>query len=146
MQAMKSPVPKSCVKTNSSIRKKLVFSDSICYMACKGYKKMNDEDPKLLPTDISTLSINFGSFAPNTISTANVTAASNHVVLDSDTTNHSSKEDQDSSDSGPESLAKIIDNMAFDFWKCTRCLSMKHTINECTSQIRCRSCFHYGHV
>jgi hypothetical protein len=42
-------------------------------------------------------------------------------------------------------LDAVVNDIAFRFWKCSRCLSMSHTHVQCTNKIRCRSCFHYGH-
>jgi hypothetical protein len=39
-----------------------------------------------------------------------------------------------------------MEDIAFKFWKCRKCLSMSHTIVNCTSKIRCRDCFNYGHI
>jgi hypothetical protein len=40
----------------------------------------------------------------------------------------------------------MIENMAFEVWKCGRCLSMVHDIVNCVNEIRCRNCYKYGHI
>jgi hypothetical protein len=45
-----------------------------------------------------------------------------------------------------EDFAKLIDDMAFQVWKCGRCLSMKHLVRDCKNDIRCRACYSYGHI
>jgi hypothetical protein len=42
-------------------------------------------------------------------------------------------------------LDDVVNDIAFRFWKCSKCLSMSHNRVQCTNKIRCRSCFHYGH-
>jgi hypothetical protein len=52
----------------------------------------------------------------------------------------------DSLEEGQKDFENMIDDMAFKVWKCGRCLSLKHESKDCTSDIRCRSCFNYGHI
>src|SRR4051812_7855550 len=39
-----------------------------------------------------------------------------------------------------------IDEIAFRFWKCQRCYSMKHTTESCTNKIKCHKCYGPGHI
>jgi hypothetical protein len=52
------------------------------------------------------------------------------------------------SSDGPKDQAfdKPVVDLAFEVWKCSRCLSFAHDRSMCTNDIRCRSCFHYGHI
>jgi hypothetical protein len=43
-------------------------------------------------------------------------------------------------------LEEVVEDIAFRFWKCHKCLSMSHTIVNCMSKICCRDCFNYGHI
>jgi hypothetical protein len=46
----------------------------------------------------------------------------------------------------PFGLNELIDDMSYRVWKCGRCLSMRHLTANCTNDVRCRSCFRYGHM
>jgi hypothetical protein len=43
-------------------------------------------------------------------------------------------------------LEEVVKDIAFRFWKCSKCLSMGHMVADCTNQIRCKSCYFYGHI
>jgi hypothetical protein len=49
-------------------------------------------------------------------------------------------------DDDPFCLNELIDDMSYRVWKCGRCLSMRHLTASCTNNVRCRSCFRYGHM
>ncbi|KAM0827059.1 hypothetical protein ACQ4PT_068439 [Festuca glaucescens] len=49
-------------------------------------------------------------------------------------------------DDDPFGIAELVDDMAYRVWKCGRCLSLSHFQVDCVNDIRCRFCFHYGHV
>ncbi|KAM0846425.1 hypothetical protein ACQ4PT_055676 [Festuca glaucescens] len=49
-------------------------------------------------------------------------------------------------DDDPFGLNDLIDDMSYRVWKCGRCLSMKHSRENCNNDVRCRSCFRYGHM
>jgi hypothetical protein len=40
----------------------------------------------------------------------------------------------------------VVDDIAFRFWECSRCLSMGQNSTQCVNDIRCRECFNYGHI
>jgi hypothetical protein len=42
-------------------------------------------------------------------------------------------------------LEEVVNDIAFRFWKCSRCLGMDHQLSSCTNKIRCRGCYRYGH-
>jgi hypothetical protein len=46
----------------------------------------------------------------------------------------------------PTGLEKIVEDMAYKFWDCGRCLSMGLVIKDCTREICCRNCYKYGHI
>ena len=121
LAALKLPVPKSSIKSSNPTSRKLVFSESISYEACKGYKDPN----------CKALAISFGSFTapefPSTISDSNVLITQDIPSL------HDIVED-----SGQQGLACVIDDMAYRFWKCGRCLSMNHDTGQCNNKIRDR--------
>jgi hypothetical protein len=45
-----------------------------------------------------------------------------------------------------DGLEQLVEDMAFQFWECSRCLSMGHKVAACTNDIRCKKCFRYGHI
>jgi hypothetical protein len=42
-------------------------------------------------------------------------------------------------------LEEVVNDIAFYFWKCSRCLGMDHQLSSCTNKIRCRGYYRYGH-
>jgi hypothetical protein len=40
----------------------------------------------------------------------------------------------------------MIDEMAFNFWTCSKCLSLGHETKDCKNLIRCKACYRYGHI
>jgi hypothetical protein len=54
--------------------------------------------------------------------------------------------DDTSSGGTVDGFDKLIDDMVFQFWECSRCLSMGHKVAVCTNEIRCKKCFRYGHI
>jgi hypothetical protein len=57
----------------------------------------------------------------------------------------SDAEGQEEDPHGYIALENLVDDMAFQFWECSRCLSMGHNVNDCTRKLRCHFCFRYGH-
>jgi hypothetical protein len=49
-------------------------------------------------------------------------------------------------DDDPFGINDLVDDMVYRVWKCGRCLSFKHDTSVCSNEIRCRSCFRYGHM
>ncbi|KAM0838927.1 hypothetical protein ACQ4PT_060651 [Festuca glaucescens] len=47
---------------------------------------------------------------------------------------------------GLDGLEEVVNDIAFRFWECSRCLSMGHNSSQCVKDIRCRECFNYGHI
>ena len=44
----------------------------------------------------------------------------------------------DDDDDVLDGLAAVVDDIAYRFWKCGRCLTMAHDTKDCTRRIRCR--------
>jgi hypothetical protein len=42
-------------------------------------------------------------------------------------------------------LDEVVNDIAFRFWKCSKCLAMDHKVENCMNKIRCRGCYRYGH-
>jgi hypothetical protein len=40
----------------------------------------------------------------------------------------------------------LVDKMVEQVYNCGRCLSFGHETISCTNHIRCKGCFHYGHI
>jgi hypothetical protein len=66
-----------------------------------------------------------------------------HLSSDAGSSVDLRQEDEAALDMG---FSDLIDEMAFKVWKCSCCLSMAHYREQCTNEVRCRSCFHYGHI
>jgi hypothetical protein len=43
-------------------------------------------------------------------------------------------------------FSRLIDDMADQFWRCDRCLSLSHDTISCTGKIRCKGCYRYSHA
>ena len=46
---------------------------------------------------------------------------------------------------GMDGLSEVVNDIAFRFWDCSRCMSMGHHISACQNKIRCRACYRLGH-
>jgi hypothetical protein len=45
---------------------------------------------------------------------------------------------------GLDGLDQLVNEMAFQFWECSHCLSMGHKSMACTNEVRCKECFIMG--
>jgi hypothetical protein len=54
--------------------------------------------------------------------------------------------EKESGPSAADGLQSVVDDIAYQFWACGKCLSMGHDTTACTNQIRCKGYFHYGHI
>jgi hypothetical protein len=89
--------------------------------------KVNSDQPVLAGSKVSNgLASSSATAEANGLISANSTAASDPPGLDG--------------------LMEVIDDIAFRFWECSRCLSMGHKSAQCVNDIRCRKCFSYGHI
>jgi hypothetical protein len=169
LDALKKPRPKPATKSLQSISKKLSFASTIDYVACKGYTCGSSDISKGKETSlgknpvledvgtsghthwtISEPSIPFGTIgnfpiwqqcperSNDQVQPVMEVAIENYVKI----RKPESAQDKVSDNNG---LDDVVSDIAFRFWKCSKCLSMSHTRVQCTNKIRCRSCFHYGH-
>jgi hypothetical protein len=84
--------------------------------------------------------IDFGTASPPTVQ-------SGQQILSLDSKAHAANLNQKSGTyrEDLDGLEDVIDDTAYQFWECGRCLSMGHTSVGCIRDIRCRTCFNYGH-
>jgi hypothetical protein len=162
MNALKQGRPKSILKEKGAPPRKLSFSDSMEYTTCKGYQNPNFAPGVILPpTHVTTTlpPLQFGSAKPfeftqdkigdklkNPIDdhVASTSTASTSGVKDCLMEN-SELEQHVQDPHGYISLEKLVDDMAYEVWECSRCLSMGHNAKDCTRKVRCWFCFRYGH-
>jgi hypothetical protein len=143
LEALSKPRPKSAVK-HTVTGKRLNFAEEIAYTAHKGYA------PKVaatVPTSVmwtkSLPSISFKSVKPMADSPSKDVNGSTLLL---DPTNGCSDSEREENAFESTGLEKVVDDIAFRFWDCSRCLSMGHKISDCTRRIRCRKCFRSGHI
>jgi hypothetical protein len=147
-----------------SVSKRLSFATFQSYDACLGYEcPVSLEDAKIALQagyDCPQIRRKAGVIFPATIELVNCPLQFGSIqISDNDQNSHhlapDSVSNAKSSDtetslahepSSDDSFAALIDDMAFQFWRCSRCLSMAHDRPACTNKVWCRSCFHYGHV
>jgi hypothetical protein len=117
---------KSIIKTGHASRRKLIFAKKSNYFACKGY-----QCPSNSPLDHSTSHLAFGSIGSFQIQSPISTPAPKFNVLVMDA----------NQSTGSDGLEEVVNDIAYRFWDCGRCLPMGHDIGQCQNKIRCRSCF-----
>jgi hypothetical protein len=153
-KAMNGPCPKSAIKSVASVKKKLSFAAKIDYNVCKGYTSVNSlvDRPKEVsqPCEISMdPTIPFGTIncGPKTqyipSAPASVKSPCQDRVINSP--NEIAANLNLSDASREQSLEDVVNDIAYRFWKCSKCLSMDHLVDSCTDKICCRSCYRYGH-
>ena len=150
LNALKSVVPRSSIKSGKGPRRKLHFSENISYIACKGYT-----DPVRSLKGDSLPPITFGSFnfSGGQTATVSCSAVSSDLVckLSSFEVGSSSSagnilQPVESDPDGLVAFNQMIHDMAFKVWKCNKCLSMGHDRIECKNRVRCLACFRSGHI
>ena len=148
--ALKSAVPRSSIKSGKAPRRKLKFSENISYVACKGYS-----DREVLLKEDSHHTITFGSFKYSGGQNAVVSSSAErfdpvHKHSSFEVGNSSSTENIvrpiESDPDGLLAFNQMVDDMAFQVWKCNKCLSMGHDRIECKNRVRCLACFRSGHI
>jgi hypothetical protein len=122
LSALQKGKPASIIHSANPSRKGLTFADSISYVACLGYRDHNGEVSRK------------DSIGPLNIGTSSAISVEPRL---------GSRERVSDPDKEFEAL---IDDMAFQVWKCSKCLSMGHVTKACTNLIRCRACYNYGHI
>jgi hypothetical protein len=152
LRALKKPAPKSILhSTMGSYRKKLNFAESLCYEACNGYQdpKMPRKMGVLIHESVAASSkamipfgnINLDPFVDSAPPSSDLTGSHHESVSPSLSEDlHSDLHDN------LDGLEQLVEDMAFQFWECSRCLSMGHKVAACTNDIRCKKCFRYGHI
>jgi hypothetical protein len=132
MLALQKEKPKSIIRSGVYRPKQLKFADDLIYTACVGYSR-----PKVSVTGEE----NAESVVAKT--DVLVTATSSSTVGPCIETNSS---DMLLNHEKDDAFENMIDEMAFNFWTCSKCLSLGHVTNDCKSQIRCKACYRYGHI
>jgi hypothetical protein len=137
--AMKTTPLKSAMKSANGAKRKLQFASDMVYVARKGYKSGTVVDNK-------HISSSKDSRAECSISASQVTMTPVCDPNGSSRLNQHSDSDKGDRVDDLHGLEEVVNDIADRFWRCARCLSMKHDKGSCTNQIRCRGCYRYGHV
>jgi hypothetical protein len=114
LSALQKDKPASIICSANPSRKRLTFAESIGYSACLGYRDPNGEVPQ---KDLTV-----------PLNNATSSAISDEPQLGS----------RESASEPDKDFEALIDDMAFQVWKCSKCLSMGHVTKACTNLIRCR--------
>jgi hypothetical protein len=130
--------------------KKLNFAESLSYPACRGYK-----DP--VAASEATLSADNLS-QPDSVQVQQAVKESSKIteIIFEPSELSMGKEKVIEETSAPketlfeqprslDGLDEVVDDIAYRFWECGRCLSMGHDSKSCTKRVRCRFCFTSGH-
>jgi hypothetical protein len=151
--AKPKPAIKFAGKLDTLVKKKLSFASKLDYTACKGYKSTEAVEDKSRPSSSKTYwttiepSIPFGTMGifpihqQDKVSSHAIITEPNAAVC-TDFIEGSSGLDTRKDLQG---LEEVVNDIAFRFWKCSRCLSMSHQIESCSNEIRCRGCYRCGH-
>ena len=173
LSALKHKAGRSILSSARPSCKRLTFADSLSYQACIGYqdpvvrKKSGVIFPDSFVTD-SLPRIVFGAVKPFPFSQRPSSDQRESVlVLNGSHTSSATQLDSNLLESPPAPVAqssaqvdfstpeaqlahddfnRMLDDMVYKVWSCGRCLSMGHSTRACTNDIRCRSCFSYGHI
>jgi hypothetical protein len=118
-------------------RKRLNFAKTLSYSVCLGYNNPNHTGKE--QANICSTAVTLSWLDQNSNSMGSVASASTSqpVLRSSHGASDSNSDDEFNS---------MIDDMVLKVWKCSRCLSMSHSTNDCTNEVRCRACFNYGHI
>jgi hypothetical protein len=128
------------VQSSELPKKKLVFAENICYLACSGYLAPGVILPKNVEAN-STSSLTFGTidFAARPSSNVQLSEVPSTPVTASPNILH------DNPTAGDKSCEHMINDLVYQVYECGRCLGFGHNKESCTNEIRCRACFFYGH-
>ncbi|KAM0856737.1 hypothetical protein ACQ4PT_048926 [Festuca glaucescens] len=148
-------------------KKRLSFAAEVAYPACVGYSVQSQKvshDPQtssISPSLGSTkviiadnilkvgkeIQIPFGTASKANEQTCQIQIQADELAPNrafiSSTAQEAPRTESDRD--GLDGLEDVIDDIAYRFWECGRCLSMGHNSVGCTRDIRCRTCFNYGH-
>jgi hypothetical protein len=145
LNAMKGPRPKSAIKSTDSSGKKISFAQKLDYEACKGYTAKEDLQISDQPfRTVTQPCISFGTAGNFPLPHHSVsTEVQQSQSLEGSGINSLSEGNEIPQD---DDFANLVNDLAFRFWKCSKCLSMDHTIEVCMNKIHCRACYRYGHI
>jgi hypothetical protein len=140
----------------ASVKKKLTFAEEVAYPACPGYVAANptssqiefNSDKVIIAENIIKAGQNFDiSFGTTSYQLDNCQGQIHSVNNGSESTVRPNLDAQTTAQArcDLDGLEDVIDDIAYRFWECGRCLSMGHNSMDCTRDIRCRTCFNYGH-
>jgi hypothetical protein len=142
VNALKLAKPKSAIKKSYAVKKKLTFASTLDYVARKGYTSDSSIQKS---TDIVTVPGNASNGKTSRdVVVSNVTPSDTTPPISEQLNNGKAPIDL-VENSNNDGLDDVVNDIAFRFWKCSKCLSMDHVRDTCTNRIRCRGCFHYGH-
>ncbi|KAM0885808.1 hypothetical protein ACQ4PT_030071 [Festuca glaucescens] len=148
-------------------KKRLTFAAEVAYPACVGYsvqsqKVSNDPQSPSLSAGLDStkviiadnilkvgqeIQIPFGTASRSTEQSGQIQTQADELAPNRASISSMTQVDPRTEfhKHGLDGLEDVIDDIAYRFWECGRCLSMGHTSVGCTRDIRCRTCFNYGH-
>ncbi|KAK1615922.1 hypothetical protein QYE76_021439 [Lolium multiflorum] len=152
MKGMDKPGPRPIVKTMVTEGKKLNFAEAISYPACKGYKAADTVHSGVSqPADTPTPQGDRVHLSDQTCTSPKPFVSDGSCQSSKESSKEKEKQnvtDDLGNSEQPRSLDgldEVIDDIAYRFWECGRCLSMGHDSKACTKRVRCRFCFRSGH-
>jgi hypothetical protein len=133
--------PKSIISKVKPAGKKLNFADNLVYSACKGYQDPTEckGNSVIIPDNLipdGTVCVPFGSFLEY--------FPSESSMVSNDKVSHEAS--LISPESPVNDFEAMINEMVEKVYECGHCLSFGHKMTLCMNQIRCKGCFHYGHI
>ena len=137
LRALKSPKPKYILHAKdkeTKTRRKIYFASVVACDACAGYSAA---DSPMLQVQSQESTIQFGSLQPVTTSQS----VPSFPDLAATTSSKPSYPSETQLDDGLDGLSRVVDDIAFRFWKCSRCLTLAHYTKDCKNKVRCKACF-----
>jgi hypothetical protein len=141
MKAMEHKVPAPIMRNRWSEGKKLNFAETLSYPACKGYSDPGAASEAVLPAD-KQQAVKESSKPRETISESVGLSKGKEKVHEESSV---PKEPLVEQSRNLDGLDEVVDDIAYRFWECGRCLSMGHDSKSCTKRVRCRFYFRSGH-
>jgi hypothetical protein len=147
LAALKKRMPKPILIQGNKTNKKLVFAQNLGYEACLGYQNSNVTVPK---PRVQTETFVTSSEPKIAFAAAKVYPFVQQKLGDDACVQSNAMDFEElqpkSATVEEDNFTSMIDDMAYKVWSCGQCLSMGHPTTDCTNEIRCQSCFSYGHV
>ena len=131
-------------RNTNGVKRAISFGSVLEYEACPGYHfpathGIQDHiDPSTSPN------IQFGSFKGKAMDDPSKATIAPQSPNSKQKENPANWPDQ-THPNGMDSLSEVVNDIAFRFWDCSRCMSMGHHISACQNKIRCRACYRLGH-